>query len=186
MARSARIVSPDVPYHVTQRGNYRQNVFEDDIDKETYMNWFQEYAQKYKVKLYAWCLMTNHVHFVVEPSTENGLAELFKNTQMRYSHYFNRKHKVFGHLWQGRFFSCSLDDDHLYEALRYVELNPLRAGMVQTVYDYAWSSARDHLFGTNKIALASVQSYLEIEDWAAYLQEEANEEVVTNLRSNLH
>ena len=185
MPRSARIVIPDVPYHVTQRGNYRQNVFEEDIDRENYLNWFQEYAQKYKVKLYAWCLMTNHVHFVVEPSSEKGLAELFKNTQMRYSQYFNKKQKVFGHLWQCRFFSCPLDNDHLYEALRYVELNPLRAGMAQTVYDYKWSSARDHLFRTNKVVLDSITPYLKIEDWAAYLLEEVNQELVTNLRSNL-
>ena len=77
----------------------------------------------------AWCLMSNHVHFVVEPSTEDGLAKVFNNTNMRYSQYFNRKRGLAGHLFQGRFFSCVLDSDHLYEAMRYVELNPLRAGV---------------------------------------------------------
>jgi putative transposase len=90
MPRIARVVIPDVPYHVTQRGNYRQDVFEDQQDKEFYMELFMYYAKEHGLKLYAWCLMDNHVHFVVELSTETTLAKVFNTVHMRYSQYFNK------------------------------------------------------------------------------------------------
>ena len=84
MPRDARVVCADVPYHVTQRGNYRQDIFEEDEDREKYMEFFMMNLEKFDVKLYAWCLMNNHVHFIVEPSTEDGLANLFRFAHMRY------------------------------------------------------------------------------------------------------
>ena len=130
MPRDARVVCAGDPYHVTQRGNYRQDIFDEEEDREKYMEFFMMYREKFNVKLYAWCLMSNHVHFVVEPSTETGLANLFRFAHMRYSQYFNKKKGASGHLFQGRFHSSPLDKEHLYEALRYVELNPLRAGLI--------------------------------------------------------
>ena len=182
MPRDARIVCSGVPYHVTQRGNFKMDIFEEDADREKYLDFFKHYKEQFKVKLYAWCLMSNHVHFIVEPSTEKGLADLFKFTHMRYSQYFNRKKGSHGHLWQGRFFSCALDNDHLYEAMRYVELNPLRAGIVQRIDAYHWSSMKEHLGGKGKIQLDNVKKYLEIEDWKEYLREKGDEEIINNIR----
>ena len=184
MPRIARVVCSDTPYHVTQRGNYRQDIFEEEADREKYMEFFMMYKEKYNLKLYAWCLMSNHVHFVVEPSTEDGLAKVFNNTNMRYSQYFNRKRGLAGHLFQGRFFSCVLDSDHLYEAIRYVELNPLRAGVSGRPDTYKWSSARKHLTGKGDIVLNDVSKHLEIDNWRAYLKEKMDEEIVKRIRAN--
>ena len=183
MPRIARVVVPDVPYHVTQRGNYRQDVFEDDADKLIYLDFFTLYAKKHRLKIYAYCLMDNHVHFVVEPKDEKSLGLVFNHTHMRYSQYFNRKRGLTGHLWQGRFFSCPLDKEHLYEVIRYVELNPIRAGITQKLEEFAWSSARDHMLGIKSIPLSSIKKYLEIEDWKAYLSEVVNDDVLAAIRS---
>lgn len=183
MPRDARVVCAGVPYHVTQRGNYRQDIFEEDADREKYMEYFMLYKEQFNVKLYAWCLMDNHVHFIVEPITEDGLANLFRFAHMRYSQYFNRKKGASGHLFQGRFHSSPLDTEHLYEALRYVELNPLRAGLITRIDGYKWSSMRTHLTGKGKYPLSSVQECLEINDWKQYLKEKANEEIIKTLRA---
>jgi putative transposase len=182
MPRESRVVCSDYPYHVTQRGNYRQNVFEDDEDREVYMNYFMEYKEKFGVKLFAYCLMDNHVHFIVEPSTESGLAKLFSVVHMRYSQHFNKKKGVRGQLWQGRFFSCPLDKEHLYEAIRYVELNPLRAGITSSIEAYSWSSLQGHLLGKGRYPVDDLSEYLEIDDWKTYLSESINEDVLATLR----
>lgn len=106
MGRVARFSESGLAYHVTQRGNYRQDVFQDEEDKKVYMDYFQDYCIEFGLKVFAWCLMDNHVHFVVEPLKSDSMANVFKLTHMRYSHYFNKKLGVKGHLWQGRFFSC--------------------------------------------------------------------------------
>jgi putative transposase len=175
-------VCEGVPYHVTQRGNYRQNIFEEDADREKYLELFLFYKEKFNIKLYAFCLMDNHVHFIVEPSSEKGLAQLFNCTHMRYSQYFNKKRAVNGHLWQGRFYSCALDADHLYEALRYVELNPLRAGIINRIDAYNWSSMKEHLNGKGVIKLDDHKHHIEIDDWRSYLKEKADDEILQQLK----
>jgi len=118
MPRQSRIVIPNVPHHITQRGNYRQNVFEEDSDYEQYCSWLKEYTEEYDLDILAYCLMSNHVHFIVVPCNEDSLARAFNTIHMRYSQYMNRKHNVGGHLWQGRFFSCFMDDEHVYRAIK--------------------------------------------------------------------
>jgi len=145
MPRRARVVFEGVVHHITQRGNYRQNVFEDDSDKRKYVEFIREYSQKYGMKIYAYCLMSNHVHFIAAPVKEDSLAMTFKYSNMRYSSYFNKKNRRSGHLWQGRFYSCPLHFEHALEALRYVERNPVRAKMVELPWEYQWSSAREHV-----------------------------------------
>ena len=145
MPRRARVVFEGVVHHITQRGNYRQNVFEDDSDKRKYVEFIREYSEKYGMKIYAYCLMSNHVHFIAAPVKEDSLAMTFKYSNMRYSSYFNKKNKRSGHLWQGRFYSCPLQFEHALEALRYVERNPVRAKMVELPWEYEWSSAREHV-----------------------------------------
>jgi len=143
--RSARIVLVGIAHHVTQRGNYRQNVFEDPEDRIKYLELIKEYSTKHGLKIYAYCLMTNHVHFIAVPERKDSLALAFKYAHMRYSQYFNRKHQRTGHLWQGRFYSCPLDQEHAILALKYVERNPVRAKMVEFPWDYEWSSAKTHV-----------------------------------------
>ncbi|HQP10309.1 MAG TPA: transposase [Candidatus Omnitrophota bacterium] len=145
MSRRTRIVVPGLPHHVTQRGNYKQNVFEEDSDFRRYAYLFAEDSLRYKVKTLAYCLMKNHVHFILVPQDSNGMARLFSKVHMQYSQYMNRKKDKKGHLWQGRFYSCVMSWDHLYRAVRYVERNPVRAGMVVNPWEYPWSSAKQHI-----------------------------------------
>ena len=135
---------PGFPYHVTHRGNRREAIFFDDEDREVYLAMVQEYAQRYGLSLWAYCLMTNHVHFVVVPQGEDSMALAVGRAHMRYARWLNRKGGWSGHLWANRYFSTVLDDAHLWSAVRYVEANPLRARMVQRAEEHAWSSCRVH------------------------------------------
>jgi putative transposase len=115
--------------------------------------------------------MNNHVHFIAIPNDETGLAKLFNNTHARYSQYFNRQRNLKGHLWQGRFYSCILDDAHLYRAVRYVENNPVRAKIVKKAWEYKWSSALDHT-GEREEPLIRIKTTQDRGDWREYLQED--------------
>jgi putative transposase len=131
MARFPRVVVLDVPHHVTQRGNARQVILASDTDRLTYMALLREYGQLYHLSLLGYCLMSNHVHLIVVPHTEAALSQSLKQAHGRYASYWNGQKSSTGHVWQGRFYSCPLDETHLWEALRYVEMNPVRAGMVE-------------------------------------------------------
>lgn len=181
MPRQARIVVPGMPHHITQRGNYQQKVFDNKENYKQYSEWINEYAIEHGIDVVAYCLMSNHVHFIVIPSKEDSLAKLFNTVHMRYSHYINRKRKLKGHLWQGRFYSCILDDKHLYRAIRYVETNPVRANIVKCAENYSYSSARDHLGLRDKSSI-KLKKYKEIkeQEWKEYLKDcdlEAVEEI---------
>ena len=103
MPRVARIVAPGYPHHITQRGNYAQEVFPEDSDRQQYLEWIAEYSKKHEVSLLGYCLMGNHVHFIAVPRKDDSLAKTFNAAHMRYSQYINKKRNVRGHLWQGRF-----------------------------------------------------------------------------------
>jgi putative transposase len=185
MPRIARAVAVGFPHHVTQRGNYRQSVFSGVKDHLRYLEWLKEYAHEYSVNIWAYCLMKNHVHFIAVPLKEDSLSKTFKLLHMRYSRYINEKKKASGHLWQGRFFSCVLDERHVYAALRYIESNPVSAGLVKRAEDYRWSSARAHINGDFDAILSGDCPLTDgIKDWAAYLQEEENPSLVSAIREN--
>ena len=135
------------PLHVTQRGNYRQSVFENDDDRRQYLVWLKEYKAKHGLRIWAWCLMDNHVHLVCVPGGPRSLCEALRHTHMRYAGYMNRQRGVQGHFWQGRFYSCVLDDEHLWAAVRYVERNPVRNGLAARAEEYPWSSAGARVSG---------------------------------------
>lgn len=185
MVRIARAVAPGYPHHVTQRGNYQQNIFKDEEDYRRYKGWLEEYSRKEGLKIWAYCFMTNHVHFVCVPKQEASLSRTFNTVHMRYAQYFNKKLGVKGHLWQGRFFSSILDEKHLYAAVRYVENNPLRTTMVYEAKEYQWSSAKGHIAGCND-SLLSHDSPLDVEirDWEAYLREAEDKDLVKDIRKN--
>ena len=172
MPRQGRIVIQNTPHHVTQRGNYQQNIFEQESQYKQYCEWVNDYALECDFKILAYCLMSNHVHFIVVPKEEPDLAKVFKTTHMRYAHYINKQRKVKGHLWQGRFYSCILDDAHLYRAIRYVENNPVRAKIVKSAWEYKWSSASDHT-GNRKNGVIKLTNYkgIKFKEWCDYLKE---------------
>jgi putative transposase len=183
MPRKARVVLPGELYHVTQRGNYRQKVFFDDQDRAVYLKYLEEYAQKYELKIYAFCLMDNHVHFIVSPCHNQSMAFAFRVTHQKYSLYLNKRLKQFGHRWQSRFYSCLLLGDHIQKAMRYVERNPVRAGMVNNPWQYAWSSARAHVGIRNKLlTLGDIKDYIEISYWKNYITQYDQDEDLYNIR----
>jgi len=175
MPAFARLVIPGIPYHVTQRGNYRQDIFEADRDRETYLGYVASAASAYGLELHGWCLMTNHVHWVVLPKHEMAMAESFRRAHSRFASYVNRQHKrAAGHLWQGRYYSCPLDEEHFFTALRYVERNPVRAGLVRSPAAYQWSSARARL------GLAPAPDYFQTYLWAASFSGQEWAELLTD------
>jgi len=178
MPRISRAIAVGYPHHVTQRGNYRQVVFAHPEDYAQYLQWLSQYANKYGFEIWAYCLMPNHVHFVGVPRTENALARTFNTAHMHYSQYYNRKRGSNGHLWQGRFFSCVLDERHAYAAVRYVELNPVRDGRVTHPEDYPWSSAKSHVTGAPDAILPDRCFIVEtVKDWRQFLAEDHDPEL---------
>ncbi len=176
MARPQRLIIVGVPYHLTQQGNHRQDVFLTDDDRRQYLAWLRDYAQRYGLAIWAYCLMTNHVHLVAVPTTELALARTVQMTHMRYTQRINQRQQWSGHLWQGRFYACALDEAHCWTALRYVEQNPVRAGLVTAAADYRWSSAAAHCGVLNDPVLTPIPSHAVLPDWAAWLAAEDADE----------
>ncbi|MFQ5585279.1 MAG: transposase [Thermodesulfobacteriota bacterium] len=186
MPRIARAVAPGYPHHVTQRGNYQQNIFKDEEDYRQYKSWLEAYSRREGLRIWAYCLMTNHVHFVCVPDRETSLSRTFNTLHMRYSQYFNKKQGVKGHLWQGRFFSSILDEKHLFAAVRYVENNPLRANMVKDAEEYRWSSARGHIeSGIDPVLSYDSPLDVDIRDWRRYLREADDGKLVEEILKNV-
>jgi len=174
MPRMARIVVPGVPHHVTQRGNNRQQVFFDDADRTLYLSLLKTHAEKFGVEVLGYCLMSNHIHLVAIPAGPHALARAIGRTDFRYTQTVNRARGRSGHLWQNRFFSCPLEDVHQWRALVYVDLNPLRAGLVDHAEQYAWSSAAVHCGGDDPAGLVNPAAWRRIwprGDWSAVLAE---------------
>ena len=147
MARLSRIVVPGVAHHVTQRGNRRMPVFFSDDDRHLYLKLLHDAASASGTRCLAWCLMDNHVHLILVPSTADGLRAMLGEAHRRYTRHVNFREGWSGHLFQGRFASYPMDNTHLMVALRYVENNPVAAGLVSNASDWQWSSARSHLAG---------------------------------------
>jgi putative transposase len=169
MARLSRAVIPDLPHHVTQRGNRRQQTFFALDDYLLYTALLSEWCGKCGVEIWAYCLMPNHVHLIAVPSTSDGLRRAIGEAHRRYTYEVNRREGWSGYLWQGRFASFAMDERHTVAAARYIELNPVRAGLISRAEDYPWSSAKAHMVGRDD-ALVSVQPLLsQVGDWAAFL-----------------
>ncbi len=176
MARLARVVVPDLPHHVTQRGNRREQVFFEEDDYQAYLDLISAAARRSGTAVWAYCLMPNHVHFIMVPSIEDGLRQTFAEAHRRYTVRIHARRKWTGHLWQGRFSSTAMDERHLMAAARYVPMNPVRAGMVARAEDWRWSSARAHLAGQDD-GVAAVRPLLDrIEDFAGLLDGAAEDE----------
>ena len=145
MARLARVVSPEVAHHVTQRGNGRARTFFSNGDYELYRSLLAENCGAAGVDVWAWVLMPNHVHMILVPADEDGLRRALAPLHRRYAGHVHAREKRSGHFWQGRFGCVAMDDDHLAAALVYVALNPVRARLVERATDWRWSSLHAHL-----------------------------------------
>ncbi len=149
MPRIARIAPKAVVFHVLTRGNNKQTIFKDNEDFKEYVDVLRKYKAKYRYKLYHYVLMTNHVHLVIEPTEDGGeLSQIMKGINLSYAQYFKKKYKYTGHFWQDRFKSIIISkDEYLLACGSYVELNPVRAGMVKDPRDYPWSSYKANAYG---------------------------------------
>ncbi|MBD3754851.1 MAG: transposase, partial [Gammaproteobacteria bacterium] len=143
MARLTRVTPAGIPIHLIQRGNNRQVIFADSSDFKAYLNWLKAYSVQYSVAVHAWCLMTNHVHLLCTADGEDSIGKMMQSIGRQYVRYFNHKYQRTGTLWEGRYRSCLVEaEDYLFEVYRYIELNPVRAGMVGDPSEYSWSSYR--------------------------------------------
>ena len=195
MARLNRITPCGIPVHVIQRGNNRQVVFADDSDFKAYLDWLQQYAEKYSVDVHAWCLMTNHVHLLCTARSDNGISQMMQAIGRQYVRYFNHKYQRTGTLWEGRFKSCLVEaEQYLFELYRYIELNPVRANMVKDPADYAWSSYQVNALGKESKLQTPHPLYLALDvdpeiRYAAYqylFQSSLSEKTMTEIRQSVN
>jgi len=171
MARFARVVIPGCPHHLIQRGSRRQRVFFSDEDRAFYLILLKRQIEKFGISLWAFCLMENHVHMIAVPRGKDGFARAIGEVHRKYTSVINTREDWKGYLWQGRFITYPLSDDHLFAAIRYVERNPVRAGLVRAAEDYEWSSARAHVRKEPHPLLTTCPLEAVIPDWSAYLQQ---------------
>ncbi|MEX2122825.1 MAG: transposase [Woeseia sp.] len=175
----ARLVVPGYPHHLTQRGVRKQRTFFEEADYLNYIALLIEHKAKAGVETWAYCLMPNHVHLVAVPSQPKSLAKMLGVTHHRYARQINARHGWQGHLWQERFHSCVMDEVHLIATVRYVELNPVRAGLCTHAEDWRWSSVHAHL-NDEPDGLVSIAPMRErISDWRRYLSEDTGVEFDT-------
>lgn len=146
MARLARLVVPGYPHHVIQRGNNRQSIFVDDVDRERYLVLLAEYAKRHELPIHAFVLMPNHVHLLATPADAGALAAVMQGVGRTYVRWFNARHQRTGTLFEGRFRSSVVDSDrYALTCTRYIELNPVRAGLVEAPGEFRWSSFRHNV-----------------------------------------
>jgi putative transposase len=189
MARLPRVVIADVAHHVTQRGNARQVILADAADRFAYIELLRQYSEIYGLSLMGYCLMSNHVHLIVIPRTASALSQTLKQCHGRYASYWNARESSSGHVWQGRFYSCPLDESHLWRALRYVELNPVRAGIVSAAPEWGWSSAAAHCGAATPDKMLDMETWQKrwaMEEWREYLAVGASAIEVSALRQCTH
>tara|TARA_B100000315_G_scaffold260655_1_gene323750 strand:+ start:8613 stop:9275 length:663 start_codon:yes stop_codon:yes gene_type:complete len=184
MPRKKRILVPDFPHHITQRGTRRERMFFVDQDYRLYLKLLCEWGVRESVDIWSFCLMPNHVHLILVPKTNTGISNMIGSTHRRYARYINDRNDWTGNLWQERFNFSVLDEAHLLNAVRYVEQNPVRAGLVAAPQDWKWSSARTHLYrradGITKID--ALDAY--ITDWQDYLNIEPPQSEVEFIRKS--
>lgn len=184
MPRTARIVVPGVAHHVTQRGNRRQQTFFCEADYCRYVELVGEGCRNAGVDVLAWCLMPNHVHLVLVPSGTEGLGCALALAHRSYTWVINRRNGWQGHLWQNRFFSCPMDEEHTMKVVRYVEMNPVRARLVERPQDWRWSSAGARISGGPDPLVGGGQPRAACDGWAAFLAEGLAEEDIEIIRAH--
>jgi putative transposase len=154
-----------------QRGNRRQAIFSDDKDRSVYVQLLRDKTCAARMKIWAYTLMPNHVHIICVPIGAGDLGDVFRAVHGNYSQYFNVRHRLVGHLFQARYYSAPLADDYLYNAVRYVERNPVRAGLVERAEEFEWSSAAAHCGHRRDSLLAADLPVLHnVDVWSEWLR----------------
>ena len=184
MARIARVVVPGHPHHVTQRGNRKQRTFFCDDDYRAYMRLVSKELERAGAEVWAYCLMPNHVHLVVVPGHERSLALLFKEAHRKYTRRINLREGWRGHLWQERFYSFPMDEQHNNAAVRYIELNPVDAGICEAPTDWRWSSVHAHIRGEDDILVSAKPMLKRFPDWCGFLDLEDPSVTISQLRKH--
>ena len=191
MPRRARFCPAGYPIHVIQRGNNRQAIFTSDADLAAYAHWLAEGAERFDVAVHGWVFMTNHVHLLATASDRTSLSRLMQFLGRLYVRYFNYTYSRSGTLFESRFKTCIVQENrYLLTCLRYIELNPVRAGMVKDPGDYRWSSYRSHAFGVRAGLWSPHYLYLELaktekqrqQIWRALINETLDIEVLAKVR----
>lgn len=167
MPRPPRVCPAGIAQHIIQRGHNRQNCFHSNKDFATYASILRAAAQRRNVAVHAWVFMSNHVHLLVTPLVDDAVSRLMHQLAGSYVRYYNTRYGRSGTLWEGRFRSCLVqDDEYLLQCYRYIELNPVRARMVQYPGEYPWSSYRSNALGTPSSLLTPHDTYLGLGDEA--------------------
>ncbi|MEK7661444.1 MAG: transposase [Pseudomonadota bacterium] len=174
MVRRARVVVPDCPHHITQRGNRRERIFFQTGDEKKYLELMNEQFVKHKIECWSYCLMPNHIHFILVPKDETSLGRAVGEAHRRYTQFIGIRDKWRGHLFQGRFFSVAMDEAHLMAAFRYVALNPVKAKLTEWAVDWPHSSTRAIIDGVSDkyVNIAPVKK--RINKFAKFLLRENN------------
>ena len=189
MARFPRVVATGAAHHITQRGNARRDVFFTDSDRRIYLNLLDDACRLHGLDLHGYCLMPNHVHLIAVPERPDSLPRALKAVHGRYASYLNARQLASGHVWQGRYYSCPLDQYHLWEALRYVELNPVRGGIAERAEDYPWSSAAAHCHPHGADSLIQYDLWwtrFTAVSWREFLQFRPSEAMAKQIRQSTH
>jgi len=182
MARLARVVVPGYAHHITQRGNRRLPTFFSDADYEAYLAFLAEQCDACGVRIWAWCLMPNHVHLVAVPKTAEALARALGEAHRRYTHRINSRKGWRGYLWQGRFGSFVMERAHVLAVVQYVERNPVRAGLVKRAWQWPWSSAAGHVGGRGDALVHSNPLMEDVSDWRRFLTQAEDEAALEAIR----
>ncbi len=184
MPRFARVVVPGCPHHLIQRGNRRQRVFFSDEDRAFFLTLLGREAAKHELAIWAFCLMENHFHLVAVPSKPDSFARGLGESQRRYTLVINTREGWKGFLFQGRFLSYPLDEGHQYAAIRYVEKNPVRAGIVARAEDFDWSSARAHVRKEPHPLLTPFRFEKSVGNWGRYLAQTEDPDMIEEFRGH--
>lgn len=192
MPRKPRFYLPGVPVHAVQRGHSRQPVFYEEDDYRAYLGWLREAAARYRCAIHAYVLMTNHVHLLVTPSDVESLSRMMQYVGRRYVPYINYHYGTSGTLWEGRYKASLVQEEgYLLTCMRYIELNPVRAGMVAHPRDYRWSSYRGNGEGREDPLITLHHLYLSLgrtstlrkEAYRALFKAHIDENEVKNIRA---
>jgi len=161
MPRKPRFFLPKIPVHIIIRGHSRKVIFAETADYQAYLGWLKESAETYNCQIHAYVLMSNHVHLLVSASDPKNLSKLPQSVGRRYVPFFNHKYGCSGTLWEGRFKANSIDSEcYLLRCYRYIELNPVRAKMVEKPDEYLWSSYGANAYGANNSIVTPHPLYL--------------------------
>jgi putative transposase len=184
MPRHARVVPPNCPIHVTHRGNRREPIFLEPGGYVRYLRLLREGADLFGLEVWAYCLMPNHIHLIAVASEPISLAKTIQRVHGQYARWVHFRQGWSGHLWANRYYSVPMDVVHLWAAVRYVERNPVRSGLVRKAEDYTWSSARAHVFGERDSLLAAKRPFPgDVSDWRGWLASPEEDLAVEAIRT---